>query len=77
MLKIFWVTLDLPSHLTAFGYECGVTAYNERDVLYLLNDKNINLDIRTIKEISSSNEFEQNHVKLNIGNPIVRSVCFP
>lgn len=60
---------------------CGVTAYDKDDAINMMKklifkgwDK---IPISLIKENISLDDLEQNHVKPNIGNIMVRGIWFP
>ncbi|MGD1893405.1 MAG: hypothetical protein ACFB15_22790 [Cyclobacteriaceae bacterium] len=77
-LKKFFIELDNDDTLMRF---VGVTAWTEEDALNLIQDnllkEGLNPSIKSMKEITSLNELDQNHVLPNMGEFASRGIWFP
>jgi hypothetical protein len=85
-LKWFWIEFERdPNEVLplGLGFGCGVTAWTSEDAFAVFQDRvvaylrEVSPTIKSMREIKSLDELEQNHVLPNIGNPVVRGVWYP
>ena len=78
MLYVYWVTLkDLPKS-SMWGLGVGVTARSESDACELVTrivDDGSSMAV--VQPVEDMNSIEQNHVRPNMGNPLIRGIWFP
>jgi hypothetical protein len=84
--KWYWIDFErdpnevLPMGL---GLGCGVTAWTSEDALAVFQDRVVPYlgepapTIKSMRQIQSLDELEENHVLPNIGNPVFRGVWYP
>jgi len=77
-LKKFFIELNNNDTLIRF---VGVTAWKKDDALNLIQDnilkEGLPPNIKSIKEITSLNELDQNHGLPNMGEFVSRGIWFP
>lgn len=80
-LKMMWVNFEAPPPYSWMQQGCGVTAFSQEDALAILREK-VFMDgqvpaIRSLVESIDLESLDQNHVRRNMGNPVLRGVWFP
>lgn len=76
-MQVFWIELAEPSPANGTGIGVGVTAIDIDDAEVLLQEAFGHCDIASARAINSMDDVEQNHVRPNMGNFLVRGIWFP
>ena len=81
MLHRFWFNFVPVSSPSILNLGCGITAYGLNDARLILNDMvfsvyGVREVVDVIKDVDIST-LEENHVRENMGVPVVRGVWFP
>jgi hypothetical protein len=80
-LRRFWFEFETFERPTSLNFGCGVTAYNIDDAKALiLTDVFDREEIPQIVKITEDVDIrtlEENHVRPNMGNVVIRGVWFP
>jgi hypothetical protein len=81
VLRRFWFTFELPKEPSILYFGCGITAYDLADARRFL-ERNVfptagELKVKGVTEDIDIATLETNHVRPNMGNPVVRGVWYP
>ncbi len=76
-MEIFWIEPTGPDLPQGAAFGMGVTARDLDDALALLRERLGPCEIGSSRRIRSMEEVEQNHVRPNMGNFLVRGIWYP
>jgi len=81
MLRRYWFNLASSESPSILNIGCGITAYDEADARRILEEKVFSVYgarevLSTIEDVDIST-LEENHVRPNMGLPVIRGVWFP
>lgn len=81
MLDRYWFTFEKSADPSPLNMGCGITAFDLQDAKNLLKKMVFpmfgNRSIASFIEDVDASTLEQNHVRNNMGSPVVRGVWFP
>ena len=77
-MRPYWLTFANLPKFSELGFGAGITAYSEQEACEIaaLNFGS-EIKVKSIRPIRTVDEVEQNHVRPNMGNLLVRGVWFP
>jgi hypothetical protein len=81
MLRRYWFEFEGTVPLSSLNLGCGVTAYDKGDALRILEKRVFaELGVRKVAKVVEDVDIrmlEENHVRPNMGSPVVYGVWFP
>jgi hypothetical protein len=77
-MRPYWLMFDNLPQFSGLGLGAGITAHSEQEACEIAaanfgND----IEVKSVSTINTADEIEQNHVRPNMGNLLIRGVWFP
>ena len=77
-MRPYWLTFENFPKFSNLGLGAGITAYSEKEACEIAATCfGSDVKVKSVSTISTADEIEQNHVRPNMGNLLIRGVWFP